>query len=448
MMLDRPVRSVEALAFRYPVATPVRTSFGVMHDRPAVFVRVEDVDGVVGWGEVWCNFPTVGAEHRARLVNELLAPLVVGQSYATPRDAFDLVTAKTAVLALQSGEVGPLAQAIAGIDIALWDVAARRAGKPLWRLLGGSERRVPVYASGINPDAPERTVRAMRERGHRAFKLKIGFGADIDARNLGAVRAEAGPGVVVAADANQAWTLEEALSVVQRLAALDLQWLEEPLHADRPWSEWRTLRDASPVPLAAGENIAGFSAFSEALEQKALSVVQPDVAKWGGVSGCLTVGHDIVRSGASYCPHYLGGGIGLLASAHLLAAVGGPGMLEVDVNENPLRDALCGPVTDVRDGAIVLGEGPGLGIDPDLSPLARFKVDEQRVSHRAKTGWRRVLRGLGLKRFAKAAKMRRATGIAMRERYEPAKHYMRGPGPKARAAGAGRDGAISERRRE
>ena len=154
MMLDRPVRSVEALAFRYPVATPVRTSFGIMHDRPAVFVRVEDVDGAVGWGEVWCNFPTVGAEHRARLVNELLAPLVVGQTFATPRDAFDLMTAKTAVLALQSGEVGPLAQGIAGIDIALWDLAARRSGEPLWRLLGGNERRVPVYASGINPDAP------------------------------------------------------------------------------------------------------------------------------------------------------------------------------------------------------------------------------------------------------------------------------------------------------
>ncbi|HKH95326.1 MAG TPA: mandelate racemase/muconate lactonizing enzyme family protein [Beijerinckiaceae bacterium] len=448
MMLDRPVRSVEALAFRYPVATPVRTSFGIMHDRPAVFVRIEDADGAVGWGEVWCNFPTVGAEHRARLVNELLAPLVVGQTFATPRDAFDVMTAKTAVLALQSGEVGPLAQGIAGIDIALWDLAARRGAKPLWRLLGGDERRVPVYASGINPDAPERTVRTMRERGHRAFKLKIGFGAALDMRNLDAVRQEAGPGVFVAADANQAWSLDETLSVVERLAPFDLRWLEEPLHADRPWSEWRALREASPVPLAAGENIAGFAAFAEALQQDVLSVVQPDVAKWGGVSGCLAVGQDIVRSGATYCPHYLGGGIGLLASAHLLAAVGGPGMLEVDVNENPLRDALCGPVADVRDGAIVLHDGPGLGIDPDLAPLRRFKVDEQRVSRRAKSGWRRVLRGLGLKRLAKSAKARGVSVVPKRERYEPAKHYMRGPGPKARAAGTGADGGRTESGRD
>jgi hypothetical protein len=202
------------------------------------------------------------------------------------------------------------------------------------------------------------------------------------------------------------------------------------------------------VPLAAGENIAGFPAFSEALEHKVLRVIQPDVAKWGGVSGCLPVGHDIVRSGASYCPHYLGGGIGLLASAHLLAAVGGPGMLEVDVNENPLRDTLCGPVADVRDGAILLGEAPGLGIDPDLSRLGRFKVDEQRVSRRGKAGWRRVLRRLGLKRLAKAAHERGASAVALRERYEPAKHYMRGPGPKARAAGVGPDAASSDVRRD
>lgn len=303
---------------------------------------------------------------------------------------------------------------------------------------------MPVYASGINPDAPERTVRTMRERGHRAFKLKIGFGAELDIRNVAAVRDEAGPGVDVAADANQAWTLDEALSVVQRLNRFDLRWLEEPLHANRPWSEWRTLRDASPVALAAGENIAGFAAFSKALQHNLLRVIQPDIAKWGGVSGCLAVGRDIVRSGASYCPHYLGGGIGLLASAHLLAGVGGPGMLEVDVNENPLRDTLCGPVADVRDGAIVLGDGPGLGIDPNLSPLRRFRVEEQRLSPRGKAGWRRVLRRLGLKRLAKAAHVPGLSGAALRERYEPAKHYMRGPGPKAHAARVGRDAASSD----
>jgi L-alanine-DL-glutamate epimerase-like enolase superfamily enzyme len=370
-----PLNRIEAFVFRYPIATPVKTSFGVMHDRPAVFVRAQDRDGVVGWGEAWCNFPAVGAEHRARLINELLAPLAIGESLSSPRDLFEALTARTAVLAIQSGEPGPLAQAIAGVDIALWDIAAKRAGEPLWRFLGGGARTIAVYASGVNPDAPERVVRAMQAKGHCAFKLKVGFGDDLDRRNLAAIRDAIGDGPLLMADANQGWDVEYARAVAPTLEPFRLGWLEEPIRADRPWSEWRALAAATAIPLAAGENIAGLDGFAAALDQRILGVVQPDAAKWGGVSGCLAAARMIRESGARYCPHFLGGGVGLLASAHLLAAVGGDGMLEIDVNENPLRDRLCGPVADVRNGRVTLGEEPGLGIEPDLDALAQFRRD-------------------------------------------------------------------------
>ena len=112
------LRKLEALCFRYPQSTPVVTSFGRMNDRPALFVRAEDEDGNTGWGEVWCNFPAVGAEHRARLVNEMLAPMLDRRAIEHPSEVFDYLTAATAVLALQSGERGPFAQTIAGVDIA------------------------------------------------------------------------------------------------------------------------------------------------------------------------------------------------------------------------------------------------------------------------------------------------------------------------------------------
>ena len=132
------IRSVEAFCYRYPLSTPVVTSFGRMLNRPAVFVRVEDDDGYIGWGEVWANFPSTGAEHRARLVNEVLAPAIIGICrQPSPRDFRD-AHARTAVLALQSGEPGPFAQAIAGIDLAVWDLYARRRNIALWKLLGGS----------------------------------------------------------------------------------------------------------------------------------------------------------------------------------------------------------------------------------------------------------------------------------------------------------------------
>lgn len=363
------IRRLEAHVLRWPVETPVRTSFGVMHDRPMVLVEAECADGVRGWGEVWCNFPAVGAEHRARLIESVFAPMLVGAEPGPPAAVLERLTQATAVLAIQSAEPGPIAQCIAGIDIALWDLAARRAAMPLWRLLGGSDPAIAVYASGLNPDQPERLAEARRREGYTAFKLKVGFGAERDIANLRTLRAALGAEAALMVDANQAWTLDEAKRMAPLLEPFALQWLEEPLRADTREAAWRELAAVSRVPLAAGENLAGDDAFDAALSWGAFGVVQPDIAKWGGLSRGLPLAGRILAAGARFCPHYLGGGVGLLASAHLLAAAGGGGLLEVDSNPNPLRSRLCGALAHVRDGSARLDESPGLGIEPDLEAL-------------------------------------------------------------------------------
>ena len=363
------LRSVEPFVFRWPVKTPVRTSFGTMRDRPALFIRATDIDGHVGWGEVWCNFPGCGAEHRAQLVRTVMAPLLEGTAFDGPVQAFQHLTHRTTVLALQCGEPGPMAQAIAGIDLALWDLCARRAKQALWRFLGGSSGRIGVYASGINPDRPEAAALARRAEGYDAFKLKVGFGIERDLANLEALREALGDRARLMVDANQAWALEEALHIGPQLERFDLGWLEEPLQADRPWSEWRELRAGISVPLAAGENLASRQAFDDALSASVLSVVQPDAAKWGGISGCWDVIGRVFAAGRSFCPHYLGAGVGLLASGHLLAACGGDGLLEVDANENPLRSMLWGAIGQVREGRVDLGEAHGIGVEIELDAL-------------------------------------------------------------------------------
>lgn len=365
---------VEAHVFRCAISVPVRTSFGTMHDRPAVFVRVIDQDGAEGWGEVWCNFPSCGAEHRARLIETVVAPTLVGRDFDGPAAAFEWMSARTAVLAIQSGEPGPIAQAIAGVDLALWDLCGRRAGQPLWRYLGGAGDSVPVYASGINPDGCARMAEERLGQGYRAFKLKIGFGEQRDLANLAAMRAVIGDGCELMVDANQGWTLDEARHMLPALAPFDLRWLEEPLRADQPWSDWKVLAGATAIPLAAGENVAGGAAFDSAIGAGVLSVLQPDSAKWGGISGNWPVIAAAQAAGLRYCPHYLGAGIGLLHSAHLLAASGGAsrGTLEIDANANPLRTALAGPLNTVKDGACRLGETPGIGVVPDLRELAEL----------------------------------------------------------------------------
>jgi D-galactarolactone cycloisomerase len=368
------IAALEVAVYRAPVARPVRTAFGAMTDRPAVVVRARERDGTIGYGEIWCNFPTCGAEHRARLVTSFLSPLLVGRTWSSPGEAFAHLSERASRLALQAGEPGPLAQAIAGIDIALWDLAARRTGQPLWRLLGGTgDGRLPAYASGINPDRSVEQALAARAAGHRAFKLKIGFGRTTDIENLAALRKELGPQAPIAVDANQAWDLAEAIEMARALAEFRPLWLEEPIAADSGIDDWRRLAEASPVPLAGGENLRGDAQFDQALAAGALAVVQPDVAKWGGISGCLPLAQRILGAGRRYCPHWLGGGIGLLASAHLLAAAGGDGLLEIDCNPNPLREGLAQPHPTLEAGRLALGEAPGLGIEPDAG-IERFAV--------------------------------------------------------------------------
>jgi len=364
------IACMRAWALRAPIAEPVRTSFGVMHDRPAVWLQLTGDDGAVGWGEVWCNFPSVGAEHRARLLVDTLAPLVVGRDWADAAQLQAALEHRLHVLALQTGEFGPIAQAIAGVDAAAWDLAARRAGLPLWRLLGGTDPQVAVYASGINPTEPLRMVERMRAQGFDAFKLKVGFGLQTDRDNLGELRAALGDDAPLMIDANQAWQPDEAIRQARELAEYGPLWLEEPIAADQPWTAWQQVARECRIPLAGGENLRGERAFELALASRALRFVQPDVGKWGGVTGCLRVARAAGDAGLSYCPHWLGGAIGLAASLHLRAAAGGPGRVEIDANPNPLREAFLD--MPVRRGRTELDERPGIGVEPSAADFAPY----------------------------------------------------------------------------
>src|SRR5882672_918443 len=134
------------------------------------------------------------------------------------------------------------------------------------------------------------------------------------------------------------------------------------------------MREGVGLPLAGGESITTRAGFEQVLGGDVFRGVQPDTAKWGGLRVCSGIAGDILRSGKIFCPHYLGGGVGLLASAHLLAGVGGDGLLEMDANDNPLRDRFCGPVADIRDGMVTLSDNAGLGIEPDLSSIEQYRT--------------------------------------------------------------------------
>lgn len=368
------LKKAEASVYRIPIDEPVETSFGVMRDRPAVVIRLEDSEDLVGWGEVWCNFPSVGAEHRARLFNSVVAPILLEQAWNSPQAAFNTLSSRLHILGIQCGEPGTVAQVIAGADIAMWDLFAKKSGEALWKLFGGSPN-ISTYASGLSPTNPEKLAEQKWDEGYRAFKLKVGFGKDRDYKNLESLRNYFGNEIKIMVDANQAWHLENAAQNISNLSALNPFWVEEPLPADSNMQDWNILASTvSPTQLAAGENMRGQSQFHEAIDSEAFAIIQPDLGKWGGFSGCIPIGRHSNNRKKLFCPHWLGGGIGLLASMHLKAAVGGPGFVEVDSNPNPLRILLATPPPKISNGEICLNNLPGLGIEPDISALKPFLI--------------------------------------------------------------------------
>lgn len=356
------IKRIDAWACRAPITSgSVATSFGIMRDRPAVFVRIEDDQGCFGWGEIFANWPAAGAEHRVNLLMDDIADLAIGQPWQAPEEMFWSLDAKTQVRAIQCGEQGPFAHAIAGLDIAAWDLVSRRAGLPLAKAINANaHQHVPIYASGIQIGTAQAEIEKAREAGFEAFKVKVGFDAD-DANRLMELSETINATERLFADANQAWTLAEAKAFLQSTRSVSLGWVEEPLRVDDTPQNWAELA-ALCVPLAGGENMAGKREFADALASGSYSFLQPDVAKWGGITGCYEVARDIAQAGRIYCPHFLGGGIGLAASAHLLAAVGGSGLLEVDFNPNILRTGFSNVPESIHNGTWAIGSEPGIGI--------------------------------------------------------------------------------------
>ena len=262
---------IELFLFRAAIKEPIVTSFGSIPARVALLVRIEDSDGAHGWGEVWGNFPPTGVEHKLRLIETIIAPMMLGRSWTTPEVAWLDLTARLRRNAIQSGEPGNFAACVAGLDVALWDLAARKARMPLWQALGRVDAPTPLlaYASNLNPKGAPETVQQCRERGYRAFKMKVGFDLASDLENVRRIVSNLKAGEHFMIDANQAWDLGSARTAVEAFGQYPLDWIEEAICADEPAEHWAELAMISRVPLAGGENVMGLAEFDALIRVKA-----------------------------------------------------------------------------------------------------------------------------------------------------------------------------------
>jgi L-alanine-DL-glutamate epimerase-like enolase superfamily enzyme len=329
-----------------------------------LLVRVETDGGVVGWGEAFGH----RIFHATRAaIDTLLGPMCVGRDPAQIAAIHDdLQRALHGV-----GRNGPTLYALSGIDIALWDIAGKVAGLPLHRLLGGGARAdLPAYASLLRygtADAVARYTAQALERGYGLVKLH-----EITVPEIAAGRRVAGPEVPIMVDTNCPWTVTEAIHMAQRLAPLDLTWLEEPVWPPEDLAGLAEVRARGGIPTAAGENYGTAWEFRRAFEARALAYAQPSVTKVGGVTELRRVMALGETFGVPVVPHSAYFGPGLLASIHCIAAMPRETPVErfyCDFADNPLGDAI-----HPKHGRIAVPQGPGLGVDPDPDLLRRLRT--------------------------------------------------------------------------
>ncbi|UYM04673.1 mandelate racemase/muconate lactonizing enzyme family protein [Solicola gregarius] len=381
MSVALPVERVRVSVLRASIDDAVPMSFGRLDARQTCLVEVL-AGGLTGVGESWINYPGWAPAERLATLSMGVAPLVIGADAADPEAVLETLTRELLPIGRQWGAPGPIWQAISAIDIALWDLAGRAAGTPVCDLLaGGAATRasVPAYASGVGPTDVALLCERALEQGFGAVKTKIGFGHDRDIATLGEARSVLGSSHGLFADANQAWTMDDALAMLPALDEHGVGWLEEPL-AGNHVDDLEKLAAATPVPIATGENLYGLGEFETYASSPAVGILQPDLAKSGGLTIARQVARVAAESATRLAPHCYSSAVGLVASAHLGAAFDVVDWLEVDVRDNPLRTELLSTPLGWHDGALPPPRGPGLGIELDESTVRHFRTHVEEIS--------------------------------------------------------------------
>ena len=359
------------VSFPIPPANRVALGIGTAVKRDAVVVKVITDQGLVGWGEAHH-----GRAHTtvAKLIETTLKQLVNGM------EVHDVVGVWEKMYRYQLASHGMGAGAclaMSGIDMALWDLRGKALGLPLFKLLGGSRKPIPAYAGGVSlgyqpPDQLIDEARKSIDQGYKAVKLRLGDSPKHDIQRVRAIRKAFGEDLVILTDANIGCSVEDVRQLMPALDELNVGWLEEPF----PAHDYRSYREAKGfgrTPLAAGENHYTRFEFDRVIEDGAITILQPDLSKSGGLTECLRIASMASAWKLPVHPHSSMTGLNHAASIHFLAAIDNGGYFEGDVSKsNRYRDDLVdNPGKIDKDGNVWPLEKPGLGLEVNEEFLAK-----------------------------------------------------------------------------
>lgn len=367
------IDAVDCRVYRAPISQGVAMSFAPLAHRVMLLVELRFDDGTSGMAESWVNFPSWGWRERVATVREGIAPLLLGRSFSGTAEVRELLLSALLPVGRQAGAIGPIFQAVSAVDQILWLRAAEARGLPLSGLIAPDAREaIPAYGSSLGPADVVETAERCLELGLRAAKVKVGFGEERDRHNLETARRILGDDFTLFADANQAWSLEEAMRMAPLLSDFGIAWMEEPILGDDP-RELAVFAEHSGLPVATGENLYGTASFLLYLAEPGVALLQPDVGKVGGVSDYLGVVAAARDSESVVAPHQYNGAYSTAVSLQLAAANPSTPWLEWDIRQNPVRE----PVDHLlgSDGRVRVPTGPGLGLHIDLERLEPYHLD-------------------------------------------------------------------------
>nr|WP_301334737.1 mandelate racemase/muconate lactonizing enzyme family protein [Variovorax dokdonensis] len=334
-----------------------------------VGARIVSEDGLEGFGFAGTHAHLPGDQLIASCIRDAHAPLLLGED-ARDRRRLWLKLARHPALQW-IGRAGVTTLSLAAIDIALWDLNAKAAGVPLWKLLGGQVRdKVRAYNTdigwlSIDDEALVRGAQRAVEDGFTGIKIKVGSTVDRDLRRLAAVRKAIGSSVTLAVDGNGKWSLADCLRFCRGAQEHDVFWFEEPLWYDDVAGHAELAR-ASSIPVALGEQLYTADAFSEFIAQRAIHWVQPDVTRLGGITETWQVCEMAHGFRLPVAPH-----AGEMSQVHVHLNYAHPAC---EVLEYIPWIAHC--FTDparVEDGFFVLPSLPGAGTTPTQEAWAQYR---------------------------------------------------------------------------
>ena len=380
------ITSVRAI----PLSSPIpeerqhRTDLGTKVKSDSVLIQVETDEGLTGLGASLGTPPTVKA-----IVEHDLAPALVGEDPMYSERLFEkMYNGSRWKPALERGHSQPgdgrrgiTMEAIAGVDIAVWDVKSQVLGVPVYKALGAVRDSVRGYASGgwAPGDEAEQEMGGYAAKGFSAVKMRVvgrdGFSIENAIRRVKAARRGIGPHVELMLDAHGSLDVSTAIRLARQLEELDIAWFEEPVSPD-DHPGLAEVRRSTIIPIATGEREFTRFDFEDLFLHRALDIAQPDIARAGGFTEIRRIAAMASAKGIRLAPHAWGSGVLFAASIHVAMSSVNCHILEVSQGHMPMMNELFEESYDIRDGTVYAPQRPGLGFTLRKDVLEQFRYLE------------------------------------------------------------------------